>query len=103
MIDGDFEINYRIPKIMMGKYAVRMRANRNSPENATIQVFIDGKKVGGNINLTLGGSSSNPYDGGPFTLGNIEFSNTQRHTVTVRSLIPGRFIWDLIQFDLPDE
>jgi uncharacterized surface protein with fasciclin (FAS1) repeats len=103
MIDGDFEINYRIPKIMMGKYAVKMRANRNSHENATIQVFIDGKKVGGNINLTLGGSSSNPYDGGPFTLGNIEFSNTQRHTVTVRSLIPGRFIWDLIQFDLPDE
>jgi len=100
-LEGDFVINYRLPKILSGTYDVRMRANRNRRNNATIQVFIDGKKVGGNINLTIGGSNNNPYGGGPFKIGTVEFSNTRAHTVTIKALIPGRLSWDLIQFYVP--
>lgn len=101
LVDGDFVISYKTPKLMKGSYVFKMRANRRSNENATIQVFIDGKKIGGNINLTFGGTAGDPY-GGIFALGAVEFSNTEQHTVTVKSLIPGQFIWDLIQFDLPN-
>ncbi len=106
-INGNFTISYTIPKILPGKYKVYLRAhgfNRND-ENATILVFMDGKQLGGSINLNSGGLANNPYNVNNqlgYLVGGVEFSNYKEHTVTVESFIPGRFIWDYIRF-VPDK
>lgn len=98
-IDGDFEITYKIPKILPGKYGVQIRVDtQRGRDNATIQVYLDGNKVGGNLNLTTGGlNSNNPYR--MKNMGIVEFGKYTEHTVTIRSLIPGRFVWDWIRFE----
>jgi hypothetical protein len=97
-VDGDFMVSYDIPQILPGRYGMQIRANSAFGDNATIQVFLDGKKVGGNVNLTTGGQSgNNPYR--LINLGVIEFGEYKRHNITVRSLIPGLFIWDFIRFE----
>jgi uncharacterized surface protein with fasciclin (FAS1) repeats len=95
-IDGDFTISYKIPKIVQGKYYVYLQAEAFSADNALVEVFIDGKKVGGLIDLTRGGNSGNPFS--EFRLGTIDFVKYSEHTVLIKSLIPGRFLWDYIQF-----
>ena len=97
-IEGDFSISYEIPKILPGQYGCQIRANYEGDKNATIQVFLDGKQIGGNLNLTTGGASgANPYR--LKNLGVVEFPIYDKHTVTIRSLIPGKFIWDFIRFE----
>ena len=96
LINGDFSISYKIPKIVQGMYTVYLRADAFSQLNALVEVYIDGKKLGGLFDLATGGSSANPfYD---FELGDINFLKYKEHTVEIRSLIPGRFIWDYISF-----
>ena len=96
LIYGDFSISYKIPKIVQGLYTVYLRADAFSQLNALVEVYIDGKKLGGLFDLATGGSSANPfYD---FELGDINFLKYEEHTVEIRSLIPGRFIWDYISF-----
>lgn len=96
-INGDFRIRYVIPKIVQGKYRVFLGAHANSGSNALVEVFIDGKKVGGLIDLTTGGTSSNPY--ARKTVGTVEFLQFQDHIVEVVSLIPGAFRWDYLRFE----
>lgn len=97
-IEGDFLVSYDIPKILPGKYELQLKANNDEKSNATIQVFLDGKQIGSNMNLTTGGqNNSNPYR--TLTLGVVEFSVYEEHTVSVRSLIPGRFVWDWVRFE----
>lgn len=96
MIKGVFNLDYTVPKLISGKYKITLRANAFSQNNATIQIIIDGRKIGGNIDLTTGGTTANPYK--TFTLGSIEFSSYSTHVVTILSLIPGQFIWDYISF-----
>lgn len=97
-VDGDFSITYEIPQVLPGRYGFQIRANSADQKNATIQVFLDGKRIGSNVNLTTGGSGGgNPYR--LFNLGIIELSKYEKHVVEVRSLIPGRFTWDFIRFE----
>lgn len=96
-IDGDFTIIYTIPKIVQGMYTVFLRADAFSQLNALVEVFIDGKKLGGLIDLSTGGSSANPFFS--IELGTINFLKYTEHTVELRSLIPGRFLWDYIRFE----
>ena len=96
LIKGNFSITYTIPKIIPGKYSVTLKAHSISQNNATIRVFIDEKKIGGNLDLTTGGTAANPYK--VYTLGSLEFSSYSDHTITVTSLIPGQFLWDYISF-----
>jgi len=97
-INGDFSISYRVSKVLPGKYGIQLRADSDRSDNATIQVFLDGHQIGGNLNLTIGGSGSNdPYR--RMNLAIIEFGKYEEHTITVRSLVPGRFIWDYIRFE----
>lgn len=93
-IDGDFIIRYTLPKIMAGTYAVFLKANAQDYQNATIQVFIDGKRLGSSYSL---GSGGDPYD--ELELGKVTFLTSKTHLVEVRTLIPGKFEWDYIQFD----
>jgi len=97
IVDGDFSISYEIPQILPGRYGFQIRANADERENATIQVFLDGKKIGGNVNLTTGTRGNNPY--GLINLGIVDLSKYETHTINVRSLIPGQFIWDFIRFE----
>jgi uncharacterized surface protein with fasciclin (FAS1) repeats len=99
-IDGDFSISYDIPKILPGQYGIQIRADHRSLKNATIQVFLDGKQIGENLNLTTGGvNAANPYR--LKNLAIVEFAGYEPHNVTVRSLVPGMLIWDFIRFQ-PD-
>ncbi|MCF8345804.1 MAG: fasciclin domain-containing protein [Bacteroidales bacterium] len=95
-INGDFEITYMLPSILPGDYLLRVRANDEYISNATIQVFVDGNRVGGNVDLT--GNPNPNSEITNFDIGQVAFENYERHEVTIRALIPGRFIWDAIYF-----
>ncbi|HBY54416.1 MAG TPA: hypothetical protein DEH15_18490 [Marinilabiliales bacterium] len=97
MIDGDFTISYQLPKIIQGKYTVYFQADANSATNALVELFVDGNKLGGLIDLTKSGNSSWPYYS--FKVGTIDFKKYAGHTVTIKSLIPGRLKWDYIRFE----
>jgi len=97
LIDGRFTIEYTIPKILPGRYGFYLRTGVGSTRNANIRVFLDEQKKGSNIDLTLRPSSSvNSYNN--YKVGVVEFAEYQEHTVTIKTLIPGRLIWDYVQF-----
>lgn len=96
-LDGDFSIAYRIPKIVQGNYLVLFRAEAFNSLNALVEVFIDGKKLGGLIDLSSGGTAGSPF--AEIELGTMNFLKYEEHTIEVRSLIPGRLLWDLIRFE----
>ncbi|HKJ79039.1 MAG TPA: fasciclin domain-containing protein, partial [Prolixibacteraceae bacterium] len=60
-IDGDFTISFQTDPMVQGKYTVGLRAEAFNSQNAVVEVFVDGKKVGGIIDLTTGGNSANPF------------------------------------------
>jgi uncharacterized surface protein with fasciclin (FAS1) repeats len=97
IITGDFTITYIIPSIVQGKYDVYLGADAYSQQNALIELFIDNKKIGGLIDLTTGGTSSAPIP--RIDLGTVDFIKYDKHTITIKSLIPGRFKWDYIRFE----
>jgi hypothetical protein len=96
-LDGDFTISYTIPKLVQGNYTVLLGADSFNPRNALIEVYIDGKSVGGLIDLATGGSSDFPFI--QIELGSINFLKYDSHVIEVKSLIPGRFGWDYIRFE----
>ncbi len=97
-IQGDFEISYRTPRIVPGTYTVRLRAHERSSTNALVEVFLDGVKIGGLVDLTVANTNwERPFANR--TLGDITFTSYEQHVVTVRTLIPGDFMWDAIIFD----
>ena len=91
-----FKFSYITPKIMPGKYIVNLRADAFNSNNATIRIWIDGKKMGGNLSLTSGGTSSDPYKA--FTIGTVEFTSYKEHILEINSLIPGTMKIDYLQF-----
>ena len=97
LIDGDFTISYQLPKIIQGKYTVYFQADAFSATNALVELFVDGNKLGGLIDLTKSGNSTWPYYS--FKVGTIDFKKYAGHTVTIKSLIPGRLKWDYIRFE----
>lgn len=97
LIDGDFTISYQLPKIIQGKYTVYFQADAFSSSNALVELYIDGNKLGGLIDLTKGGSATYPYSS--VKVGVIDFKKYAGHTVEVKSLIPGRLKWDYIRFE----
>lgn len=96
-INGDFVLSYKVPEIIQGSYNVFIRADSYNKENALIEVFIDGKKIGGLIDLSYGGSASNPFKS--IALGKIDIKKYSEHVVEITPLIPGRFLWDYIRFE----
>jgi uncharacterized surface protein with fasciclin (FAS1) repeats len=96
-INGDFTISYTIPRLIQGRYRVFLGAEAYNSQNALIEVFIDGKKIGSLVDLSTGGSSNNPFQ--RIELGTIDFTRYSTHKVEIRPLIPGRFLWDYIRFE----
>lgn len=99
ILDGDFSISYTTPQIVAGRYTVFLGAEAFNSENALVEVFIDGKKIGGLIDLTSLGNQDNPFQ--QIRLGNVDFKSYSSHKVEIRPLIPGRFLWDYIRFEIP--
>ncbi len=97
MITGDFNISYKTPRLVQGRYRVYLRAESFNSANAVVEVLIDRKKVGGMVDLSLGSTPTSPFRN--IELGTIEFSRYAEHDVEIRSLIPGRLLWDYIQFE----
>ncbi|WP_372949065.1 fasciclin domain-containing protein [Mariniphaga sp.] len=96
-INGDFIISYTTPRIIQGRYRVLLRAEAFNAQNALVEVFLDGKKIGSLVDLTTGGSSNSPFQ--TIELGTVDFKRYATHVVEVRPLIPGRFLWDFIRFE----
>ncbi|MEX0981002.1 MAG: fasciclin domain-containing protein [Bacteroidales bacterium] len=96
ILNGDFVITYTIPRIVQGTYDVELRAEAFNKFNAIVEVFVDGNKIGGLIDLTSGGKATGPFNNKK--LGTIVFSTYSEHTIEVRSLVPGRFLWDAVRF-----
>lgn len=97
-IEGDFILKYKIPKILPGRYQVIFRANAFGDEHAVVELYIDGNKTGGNMNLiSSGNSTGNTYNN--FNQNTVEFMEYKTHTIEVRSLIPGIMMWDFIRFE----
>jgi uncharacterized surface protein with fasciclin (FAS1) repeats len=96
-LKGDFRISYTMPKIVQGKYTVFLGAHSNSQDNALVEIYIDGKKIGGLVDLTTGGTAANPYV--RKNIGSVDFLRFEDHTIEIVSLIPGTFIWDYVRFE----
>lgn len=93
-IEGDFILRYRIPKVIQGSYTAKLRAEFANNNNALVEVFFDNKKVGSLVDLTTGGNAANPFS--TVNLGTINFTKYAEHTIEIRPLIPGRFLWDAL-------
>ncbi len=96
-INGDFRISYQILPIVQGKYTVFLGAEAFNVKNALVEVYIDGKKISGLVDLSKGGNSDYPFQ--QIKLGTIDFKKYESHKVEIIPLIPGRFLWDYIRFD----
>ena len=96
-MDGDFIISYTIPKIIQGKYTIYLGVEAYNPENALIEVFIDGKNTGRLIDLATGGTAAAPF--ARIEIGTITFTKYEIHNIEIRSLIPGRLSWDYVRFE----
>lgn len=96
-MDGDFSITYSMPEIVQGIYTVAIRVETVSSSNAVVEVFIDGKSVGGLVDLSSGGNPNAPFE--MRELGTISFLKYEEHSIEIKSLIPGRLSWDLVRFE----
>jgi hypothetical protein len=96
-INGDFTITYTIPKLVQGRYTVYLGAELYTRDNAVVEVSIDGKNLGGLVNLATGGSSNYPFN--RKELGTVDFVKFEEHVIKIQSLIPGSFYWDYIRFE----
>jgi len=99
-MQGDFSISYTLPKIAQGNYLLSIRAHALHPDNALVEVFFDGLKIGGLVDLTTGGTADYPYV--DIKLGSVTLLDYEKHVITVKSLIPGYFKWDNVVFTKPD-
>ncbi len=99
-LDGTFSISYHISKIVPGKYLVVLRAQRNDPASATVEIYIDGKKFGDLIDLS-GTRKEADITFSDINLGELTFSVYEEHNIEIRTFIPGLFLWDNIRFNIP--
>lgn len=95
-LDGDFTVQYEVPKIVKGIYTIHIRVNNVAGSNALVETFVDGKKVGGLFDLSTGGNSSYPFAW--VELGTINFVKYENHIFEIKALIPGTFSWDVLRF-----
>lgn len=96
-ISGNFTIYYTIPKILPGTYGVSIKADVSSQDNATIQVYIDGVRVGSGLDLTIKNRDNDTFRDKP--LGNINFLEYKTHVVEIKTIASGIFLWDYIKFE----
>jgi uncharacterized surface protein with fasciclin (FAS1) repeats len=102
-VEGDFAISFITPKIVQGKYEIFMQADAYNTDGPAIDIYIDGKLIKGGLDIPTANDAATADE--PFVsfeVGEIDFVRYEEHIVTIKSLIPGRFSWDYIQFAIPD-
>lgn len=92
---GDFEVSYETPKIVQGQYSLRMDVICAYASNATVEVYVDGVKVGGLLDMTTESASQLFREK---TIGDVRFLKYESHIITVKTIIPGEFYWDRLKF-----
>lgn len=92
-VGGEFEFTYETPSILAGTYQLALRAHRNSSSNAMVQVYIDGEKAGGMIDLTSGSESWSDFVP-DFILDNVTFSDNRVHQIKIKTIKPGNLLLD---------
>jgi uncharacterized surface protein with fasciclin (FAS1) repeats len=95
-INGDFTVTFKVPKVLPGKYMFQIRANDEYYNNATVQVFLDGKRIGGNFDLSTNPNNWSAFNN--FDIGQVNLANYEEHEVKIKTLIPGRLTWDAVRF-----
>lgn len=104
MIEGKFTISYTVPKILPGRYEFYIRTGVNDKNYPILQVFIDGNRIGSNLDLTSMGvfnPVSQRYSRDPYyemKVASVDFSKYREHTITIKTLVQGVFIWDYVRF-----
>jgi len=90
---GDIDFSFTTPKILAGRYSLKLAVQRGYSYLATIQAFVDNKKVGVVLDPT---NDSQTFR--TFTIGTVEFPEYSTHTVKISTVIPGRVLIDRIIF-----
>lgn len=92
-LSGDIDFSFTTPKILAGRYTLKLVLQRGYSYLASVQASVDDKKVGVVIDPTI---NSTVFSS--FTIGTIEFSDFSTHTVKISTVIPGRVLIDRIIF-----
>lgn len=92
---GDFEFIYQTPRILAGTYELSLTAHRGHTINAMIQVYIDGKRAGGLLDLTTGNDRGTNY-APSFALSTLTFDESSTHEIKIKTIKPGRLFLDRI-------
>lgn len=92
--NGPFVVEYEVPKTPSGNYNLIIRANSRLENKASIQVLIDGKRVGSTLNM----NSTSSRTWVSFVAGTVELVSFSSHIIRIESIVPGQFAWDYIQF-----
>jgi len=97
-IRGNFEFIFKTPKILEGRYELKLVMERGYSYLANIQAYIDDKKIGVVIDptVTIGhqGDGFNNVHGSE--VGNVEFLGYTTHTIKLSAIIPGTLKIDRI-------
>ncbi len=95
-VNGNFTLTYKLPKIQAGKYLLQLNANDDDPDNATIQVFLDGEQIGRNLDLTQNAGSKQSFF--PHDVDYVYFDDYSPHEITIKSVVSGKLQWDCTIF-----
>ncbi len=93
-VTGDVDFSFKTPKILAGRYTLKVVLQRGYSYLASIQAYVDNKKVGVVLDPTINSATFST-----FTLGTVELSNFTSHTVKLSTVIPGRMLIDRIIFE----
>jgi len=95
-ISGPFVFTYITPRIFPGNYNIIIRVHSKDYDNAVIQLYLDGRRIGSNLNLKSSQGSNNFES---YTLGSVDFLNYSSHEIKINTIIPGIMKLDMILFD----
>lgn len=91
---GDIDFSFVTPKVLAGRYKLKLVLQRGASNMASVQALVDDKKVGVVIDLTKDSRTFRT-----FTVGTVEFSDYSTHTVKLSTVIPGALFIDRIIFE----
>jgi uncharacterized surface protein with fasciclin (FAS1) repeats len=99
LISGDVDFSFKTPKILAGRYELRLIIQRGFNNLASFQTLVDDKKVGVVVDakVVIGNQPTgfNNNDNGS-VIGTLEFTDYSTHRVKLSTVIPGRLLIDRI-------
>ena len=92
-VSGDVDFTFMTPKILAGRYTLKLVMQRGYSYLASLQAYVDDAKVGVVLDPTIDSATFNT-----FTLGTVELSDFTTHKVKLSTVIAGRMLIDRIIF-----